>query len=72
VNLWRVAEVVTRLTRPLVKDNVQLVNCVPRDMPRAKSDSTRLMQVFFALARAYVQRRCLSFASSERGPAPAR
>lgn len=44
VNLWRVAECVVRLTRPLVKEKVQLLNCVPRDMPPAKSDSTRLMQ----------------------------
>jgi signal transduction histidine kinase len=38
-----------RLTRPLLKDNVQLVNGVDRDFPPVKTDSTRLMQVLFNL-----------------------
>ena len=38
-----------RLTRPLLKDNVQLVNAIDPDLPPVKSDSTRLMQVLFNL-----------------------
>ncbi|KIY93912.1 sensory box sensor histidine kinase/responseregulator [Monoraphidium neglectum] len=49
VNLWRVTECVVRLTRPLLKDNVQLLNCVDRDLPPVQTDSTRLMQVLFNL-----------------------
>ena len=49
VNLWRVAESVARLTRPLVKDDVALLNLVPRDAPPVKADSARLMQVLFNL-----------------------
>lgn len=45
VYLWRVCESVLRLTRPMVKDNVRLINCISRDMPPVKGDSTRLMQV---------------------------
>lgn len=45
VALWRVSESVVRLTRPLVKENVRLLNCVSKDMPPIKGDSVRLMQV---------------------------
>eukprot|EP00882_Tetradesmus_deserticola_P019633 GHRQ01021147.1.p1 GENE.GHRQ01021147.1~~GHRQ01021147.1.p1 ORF type:complete len:244 (-),score=43.68 GHRQ01021147.1:335-1066(-) len=45
VNLWRVCEAVLRLTRPLVKDNVRLINCINKDMPPVKGDGARLMQV---------------------------
>jgi signal transduction histidine kinase len=44
-----VTECVVRLTRPLLKDNVQLLNCVDRDLPPVQTDSTRLMQVLFNL-----------------------
>jgi hypothetical protein len=50
VYLWRVCESVLRLTRPMVKDNVRLINCISRDMPPVKGDSTRLMQVRSAAA----------------------
>jgi hypothetical protein len=50
VYLWRVCESVLRLTRPMVKDNVRLINCISRDMPPVKGDSTRLMQVGVAAA----------------------
>ncbi|KAF6251826.1 hypothetical protein COO60DRAFT_581296 [Scenedesmus sp. NREL 46B-D3] len=49
VNLWRVSEAVLRLTRPMVKDNVRLINCISREMPPVKGDSTRLMQVLLNL-----------------------
>jgi signal transduction histidine kinase len=49
VNPWRVTECVVRLTRPLLKDNVALLNCVDHDFPPVKTDSTRLMQVLFNL-----------------------
>ncbi|WIA11289.1 hypothetical protein OEZ85_011413 [Tetradesmus obliquus] len=49
VYLWRVCESVLRLTRPMVKDNVRLINCISRDMPPVKGDSTRLMQVLLNL-----------------------
>jgi hypothetical protein len=52
VYLWRVCESVLRLTRPMVKDNVRLINCISRDMPPVKGDSTRLMQVRGAALRA--------------------
>eukprot|EP00882_Tetradesmus_deserticola_P015648 GHRQ01016673.1.p1 GENE.GHRQ01016673.1~~GHRQ01016673.1.p1 ORF type:complete len:463 (+),score=211.08 GHRQ01016673.1:203-1591(+) len=49
VNLWRVCEAVLRLTRPLVKDNVRLINCINKDMPPVKGDGARLMQVLLNL-----------------------
>jgi hypothetical protein len=45
VYLWRVAESVVRLTRPLMRDHVRIVNCISKDMPPVKGDSARLMQV---------------------------
>jgi hypothetical protein len=44
VQLWRVAESVVRLSRPLVRDGVVLLNCVSRDL-EVRGDSARLMQV---------------------------
>ncbi|KAI8474106.1 MAG: hypothetical protein J3K34DRAFT_495844 [Monoraphidium minutum] len=49
VSLWRVSECVVRLTRPLLRENVALLNCVDRDFPAVQTDSTRLMQVLFNL-----------------------
>lgn len=45
VHLWRVAESVVRLTRPLMRDHVRILNCISRDMPPVQGDSARLMQV---------------------------
>jgi hypothetical protein len=36
---------VLRLTRPLVKENVKLINCISRDMPPVKGDKIRITQV---------------------------
>eukprot|EP00878_Enallax_costatus_P016420 GHUV01017223.1.p1 GENE.GHUV01017223.1~~GHUV01017223.1.p1 ORF type:complete len:270 (+),score=79.58 GHUV01017223.1:448-1257(+) len=49
VNLYRVADAVLRLTRPMVKEHVRLINCISRDMPPVKGDSMRLMQVLMNL-----------------------
>lgn len=49
VHLWRVAESVVRLTRPLMRDHVRILNCISKDMPPIKGDSARLMQVILRL-----------------------
>lgn len=45
VQLWRVAESVVRLTRPLMRDHVRILNCTSKDMPPVRGDSARIMQV---------------------------
>jgi hypothetical protein len=45
VHLWRVAESVVRLTRPLMRDHVRILNCISRELPPVQGDSAKFMQV---------------------------
>jgi two-component system sensor histidine kinase ChiS len=50
VGIWAIAEVVITMCKSLVgKKNLQLINAIPRNLPLAYVDESRLQQIFYNL-----------------------